>query len=115
MSKICTSPEQSRILIDIGIDIRTADMWYGNGDPDKLELGGWEDNPHDDDDVPAWSLPALLSLIPPINDNTYTLRGTLDGGALISFEEVTNVMYQEEEVIDSVCEMIMWLNVKGFC
>lgn len=59
--------------------------------------------------IPCWSLAALLGVIKPINENTYTIRGTLDGGAIISFDEITNVMYQEEEIIDAVFEMIVWL------
>lgn len=59
--------------------------------------------------IPCWSLAALLSIIKPVNDNTYTLIGTLDGGAIISFDEVTNVMFQEEEIIDAVFEMVVWL------
>jgi hypothetical protein len=59
--------------------------------------------------IPAWSLAALLNIIKPINDNTYTLIGTLDGGAMISFDKVTNVMFQEKEIIDAVFEMVVWL------
>lgn len=63
--------------------------------------------------LPCWSLAALLSVIKPVNGNTYTLRGTLDGGATIEFDEVTNVMYQREEIIDAVYEMVIWLHEKG--
>jgi hypothetical protein len=59
--------------------------------------------------IPCWSLAALLSVIKPINENTYTIRGTLDGGATISFDEITNVMFQEEEIIDAIFEMVCWL------
>lgn len=59
--------------------------------------------------IPCWSLVALLDIIKPINENTYTIRGTLDGGTTISFDEITNVMFQEGEIIDAVFEMIVWL------
>lgn len=59
--------------------------------------------------LPCWSLAALLSVIKPINENTYTIIGTLDGGATISFDEITNVMFQEKEIIDAVFEMVVWL------
>lgn len=62
--------------------------------------------------IPCWSLAALINVIKPYNKNTYTIKGTLDGGALISFDEVTNVMYQEKEIVDAVYEMILWLNEK---
>ena len=59
--------------------------------------------------IPCWSLAALLSVIKPINENTYTLKGTLDGGATISFDEITSMMFQEEEIIDAVFEMVVLL------
>ena len=58
---------------------------------------------------PCWSLAALLSLLKPCNSETYTIRGTLDGGATIEFSGITNVMYQEDNPLDAVFEMIVWL------
>ena len=97
------------------------DKWYSEGD----EWEGYEDYPRaepyleyprkenewkeEKQDIPCWSLAALINIIKPINENTYTIRGTLDGGAIISFDEVTNVMFQEEEIIDAVFEMVVWL------
>lgn len=114
MNKICTSLEQSKKLIELGIDTNTADMcWQKIYDENhllsdyRIELLPFR--LYSGLGVPAWSLTALLSIIKPINDNSYTLIGTLDGGAIISFEEVTNVMFQEEEIIDAVFEMICWL------
>ena len=66
-----------------------------------------------DTTLPCWSLAALLGVIKPINENTYTIIGTLDGGAVISFDEVTSVMYQEKEIIDAVFEMVVWLKEIG--
>lgn len=63
--------------------------------------------------IPCWSLAALLGVIKPINENAYTVRGTLDGGATISFDEATSVMYQEKEIIDAVFEMVVWLKEIG--
>lgn len=58
MNKICTDINQSKKLIELGIDVKTADMRY------KLEQ--WID----DDDCPlqpitypCWSLSALLEII----------------------------------------------------
>ena len=123
MNKICTSIEQSKKLIELGIDTSSADMCY--------DLGGGEEKAHLECDnfityftndeypesadryIPAWSLSALLDVIKPINENTYTIRGTLDGGATISFDEITNVMFQEEEIIDAAFKMICWLKENG--
>lgn len=66
MNKICTSLEQSQKLIESGIDINTADfMWEYNSDKETY----WNKPtiiPIDDyifvNDIPAWSLSALLKL-----------------------------------------------------
>ena len=71
MNKICTSIEQSKKLIELGIDVNTADMWYTHI--------GWEhlnDNSEapiyfpivirdceSKDDIPCWSLSALLDVM----------------------------------------------------
>jgi len=107
--KAYTDIKQSKKLAEI-LPLESADMsWVSNGlgkpfartipikgDPEEL--------------FACWSLAALLSVIKPVNDNTYALIGTLDGGAMISFEEVTNVTFQEEEIIDAVFEMILKLH-----
>ena len=115
MNKICTSLEQSQKLIELGIDANTADMgWYYSRNPQAARNQMWLGTKAENADIPAWSLTALLSIIKPVNDNTYTLKGTLDGGAMISFEEVTNVMIQEEEIIDAAFEMVCWLKTEEY-
>ena len=60
MSKICTSIEQSKKLIELGIDVNTADMYYdvnsyGIQDKPEVAIGKvWSK------DIPAWSLTALI-------------------------------------------------------
>lgn len=128
--KAYTDIEQSKKLIKI-LPIESADMYYQYALPksDKIMhnpiLGnpinalewynkgythfGKEPLTLNEYCIPCWSLAALLDVIKPINENTYTIRGTLDGGALISFDEITNVMFQEEEIIDAAFEMVCWL------
>ena len=69
MNKICTTLKQSEELIALGLDKMTADMAWDllDGDepdnkvpfcqPDRFDV-------NDDEFVPAWSLSALLELIP---------------------------------------------------
>lgn len=83
MNKICTSIEQSKKLIKLGIDVNTADMRYGYIAPyefsDRKYDGGYDMIPYHkdffdrcsnfsadeyDDELPAWSLSALIELIP---------------------------------------------------
>ena len=75
MNKICTTIEQSKKLVELGIDVSTADMFYAYRA--NLQIGEWEldktpviiDGSIKIDpvlDVPAWSLTALIGLIPKI-------------------------------------------------
>ena len=64
MNKICTSIEQSKKLIELGIDVNTADMHYVLIDCDKeiyyIGIGNYMGIlPH----YPAWSLTALLDML----------------------------------------------------
>ncbi len=72
---ICTSLEQSKKLLSLGLDPSTADMWYsyyGNSkyNPTVAYKGQqWflcqiRNSLHDD--IPCWSLTALLKLLPDI-------------------------------------------------
>jgi len=67
MAKICTSIEQSKKLMELGIDINTADMDYVPfvNDPTEYDcvINEWN-NEHEEDWIPAWSLSALLDILP---------------------------------------------------
>lgn len=67
MNKICTSLEQSKKLIELGIDINTADMlWtydFTVNDINCLNVISKHLKP-EENDIPAWSLAALLNIIP---------------------------------------------------
>ena len=64
MGKICTSLERLKKLIELGIDVNTADMYYDvnsygiQGKP-EVAIGKVLSR-----DIPEWSLTALLGLIP---------------------------------------------------
>lgn len=81
MNKICTSLEQSQKLVELGIDVSTADMYWLNRHIDLTETK-YEvfvidrSNEHIDffnsyavavekgEIIPAWSLSALMDLLP---------------------------------------------------
>ncbi len=69
MNKICTSLEQSQRLIELGIDVNTADMIYNVLGESYVR----HDTPIDKYHTPAWSLSALLELM---YNNSYILRNT---------------------------------------
>lgn len=120
MNKICTSIEQSKKLIKLGINITTADMfWHNNLDgTHRLRI---------DDimlklDTPAWSLSSLLELIPPylgefkdgidfglskaINGKWYSAQYIkLNDNGLASFNKTVT----GDTAIDAAFEMICWL------
>ena len=73
MYKICTSEEQSKKLIELGIDVNTADMayWKRSYRPNDYAImvhytkelqEGFEAKGIEY--IPAWSLTALLSVLP---------------------------------------------------
>ena len=66
-TRIATSIEQSKKLIELGIDVNTADMDYipFANDPKNYDcvINLWN-NEHEDGWIPAWSLSALLSALP---------------------------------------------------
>lgn len=102
MTKICTTIEQSQILNELGLDVNTADMYYdvnGYGIQGKPEIAVgkvWSK------DIPAWSLTALLKLIP---------NWTMDKTDKVNL--TCNPYYHCEscydEPIDAAFNMICWL------
>ena len=60
MNKICTSIEQSKKLLELGIDRKTSDMYYWCGS--DLRIGGYKAQ-DEELDIPAWSLAALLDML----------------------------------------------------
>ena len=138
MNKICTTLEQSKKLIELGIDVNTADsMWEYN--PDKETY--WNKPtiiPIDDyifvNDIPAWSLSSLMNLLPSeftevgkYSTTTYKIDfrkykftddvelyqiayGSIkfDVDGQYSFKDMINTG-QKENPIDAAFEMVVWL------
>ena len=134
MNKICTSQEQSKKLIELGIDKTTADMFW-----DTLSTKNPEaqvDNHHlvdeydDEHRVPAWSLSALMNLLPSefeYFETTYKIN--IRKYVSIDNVEIYQVAYgnyrwyedgscswldlintsEKEELIDAVFQMVVWL------
>ena len=61
--KSYTDISQSKKLAEI-LPLESADMCYINGDSGKISIGEWGNNVHDEDDIPCWSLAALISILP---------------------------------------------------
>lgn len=103
MSKICTNLEQSKQLQSLGIDVNTADMYYDcnsygiQGKPEVAVGTVWSK------DIPAWSLTALLKLIP-----KFSLEKDISKNAGYELHYNYNTTYYDEPV-DAAFEMICWL------
>lgn len=145
-TKICTSIEQSKKLIELGLDVKTADMMYSPpirthfenyGDADnEYEQPGYmvinvrcniiKDNVLDkpislsSDDIPSWSLSALLQLMPKDEQIEWSL--SYGGWQIDSIKYVEKffMTYEIEDLsifhtvsdiepLDSAFEMICWL------
>ena len=153
MHKICTSLEQSKKLIELGIDVNTADMRYGYIAPydfsDRMYDGGYDKVPYPKDflkknpdfsenqydgELPAWSLSALMNLLPSeftevgeysettykIDIRKYALTDDVDiyqiaygnyhwhEDGSCSWSDMINSS-EKEELIDAVFQMVVWL------
>ena len=129
MTKICTSIEQSKKLIELGIDMDTADMSYSfNFNSETYELStvpykDWIVPKYAKSDkfeqvIPTWSLSALLNLMPKyFSDNISTCK--LD---LQPIEDKWNCAYIRctnqhcavcnfyyDSPLDAAFEMVCWL------
>ena len=158
MNKICTSIEQSKKLIELGIDVNTADMWWAERYEGRVTENGQyivaeepyyylsfikpSDINYSQDtikDIPAWSLSALLGLIPSeiygetIYGDTITYKvdfrkykftddvdlyqiayGSIkfDVDGQHSFKDMVNTG-QKEDPIDAAFQMVCWLKENG--
>lgn len=117
MTKICTSLEQSKKLIELGIDINTADMFYRNNGIDVKLM--WEHNAPKVE-YPCWSLAALLGIIPKHIENYNVLRIDIsDNDFAIWYDEMGYGVNNDlpnitmESAIDACYEMICLLKENG--
>ena len=137
MTKICTSIEQSKKLIELGLDVNTADMWWAERYEGYVELNGEyvveetpyyylsltkpSENNYSQDrikDIPAWSLSALIGLMPErikINGELsfcLTIKKSL---LLHRFTYNTDeTTFCDNNVINAAYEMVVWLLEKGY-
>jgi len=111
MNKICTSLEQSKKLVKLGIDRNTADMCWQNN---EFPIGF-----NDDNAVPAWSLSSLLGLMPDvINLNGINYRQqefkTKNSYCYCYADERFPIsFYGYEQPVDAAFEMVCWLKENG--
>lgn len=94
MSQIATTIEQSKRMIDTGIDIEeSADFYYDSkgylqwrGDPVLFQIASFQ--------VPAWSLSSLWQMVHEL-DKTYEFPSSLSADELI--ETLTSIICYRHE------------------
>ena len=131
MNKICTSIEQSKKLLELGVDVNTADMYYEEVcNSSKAIIGNYilHNQCMEDKDYkklsnpvlsPAWSISALLGLMPKL----YEFENDPDDGGCqpnlckgwdnnqwhIVYRSSIYITEWYDEPIDAAFEMIVWL------
>jgi hypothetical protein len=125
MNKICTSIEQSNKLIELGLDVNTADMFWdlldGDEPDEKVPNCCWDRfDITINEFVPAWSLSALLELMPFIKLEGSDVKCEpkilkyISGEYLCSYEdEDFEVARLEKSPLDAAFEMMCWLLENG--
>lgn len=129
-NKICTSFEQSKRLIELGFDIDTADLTVTN-----LPLNGGERFdficcrlPNDtfpsitdgkSEKIPAWSLSALLGLMPTDDkkDEYYVDTESHSDYHTVSYRNCwdgcVHLEHSKESLLDAAFEMVCWLKINN--
>lgn len=147
MNKICTNIQQSKKLLKLGIDINTADMYYMYryweidedtvGSQSDTSVGFNSDIYYGEDNgktyhyIPAWSLSALLDLLPSslplypeateegVKEGKYRssdliaskegyLRKKYDGDYQYRYDGI-KVVGDFQSPLDAAFEMVCWL------
>lgn len=91
-----TSIEQSRRLLELGLDPSTSDMWYSEKYGIQMGYAGKR--------TPAWSLDALLKVIP----CPYEMFRGYDGTVRFKLLAVRRHDDNETE-LEAVYTMVVWL------
>ena len=106
MSNIATTIEQSKHLLELGLDPKTADCNWNTTFGDLSLCIGQNKLPHA---VPAWSLSALLEVMPKELE-VGLFKTPISGEYFFSWWTDDHHMgYDYKEPIDAAYEMVCWL------
>lgn len=119
MNKICTSLEQSKKLMELGINVNTSDMCYDWSVIGKEYSTIAQCRKYIDDKLPAWSLTALLDVLEQVKEIKHQrvtiLVGRFAGNQwYVEFVKVQDessvVLEHSKELVDACVEMISKLH-----
>lgn len=123
-SQVCTTVEQSKRLLELGLKRETADMThcYEREEHDdkcfwNVSIDDWGSNQYITDNyIPAWSLARLIELMP-FRIGKYDELGVIvnkETIEIIDLEEGTvDLAFDKDNVYDNIIECIEWLIKKG--
>ena len=123
MSNIATTIEQSRHLLELGLDPASADMWWSNRfvywtstpmicvatEQNQLYTFKWCE-----EDIPAWSLSALLEVIP--KECEPDIQKSLISGVYFAHWFADGKPYITDDhgnAVAAAYEMVCWLLEQG--
>lgn len=121
-----TTIEQSKKLVELGLNPDTADMCYiQHFDESYNEVTFIEEDPVlaypiDTIDLPCWSLGALIDIMPSIiykGRETFTLEIHKDALYHVCYRShchLDEIWLSKENLLDAVFEMVCWLLKNGY-
>ena len=121
MNKICTDIEQSKKLIELGIDVNTSDMFWDTAEPLEriVPTVGPISAYYDMEDwaIPAWSLSALIELMPErikIGEELSFCLASKKSSTGFSFGyNLNGSTFVKDNSLDAAFEMVCWLKENG--
>jgi len=122
MSQIATTIDQSKKLIELGIEVSTADMHYcvyNLDDINELPVLKFSDMTvfefENTNIVPAWSLSALVELLPDkicINNDTYFIylnKKEVAYKGHMTWDGQLNKSFKDDNLINACYKMLCYL------
>lgn len=116
---IATTIEQSKHLLELGLDPKTADMFWkysaslGNTDINGRIAVSYHDNlfvGKYDGAIPAWSLSALLEVMP---KGTELMKMQNNANELYYEIDYMYTGYEDSDPITAAYEMVCWMLEQG--
>ena len=120
MNKVCTTLKQSKKLIELGLNIKTADMFWDTlfSKIPKAQVNNhhFVDEYDDEHRFPAWSLSCLLGMMPKLYDDLtggecYPRLCRSFGGGLwrIVYQSSIYTTPYYEDPLDAAVDVVCWL------
>ena len=113
---IATTIEQSKRLLELGLNPKTADMCLCKSAQDTWFLCAYTPGSYDAHTVPAWSLSALLEVMPKENEPDLQKSPATGQYFIYGFFDLENPTYMTKDYdspVDAAYEMVCWLLEQG--